>query len=156
MFAQALCKLSILCAALLLSSPVYAYCWQEAGQRYGIEPELLQAIGIVESNLNPAAKNSNKDGSYDLGLMQINSRNIPTLNKFNISEEKLVEHPCLSVMSGAWILAGMIRKKGYSWEAVGAYNAGLSPKNAHLRKRYIQRVWPQYQRLMAQRTATIR
>jgi len=151
-----MCKLILLWSFLFFCSPTYAHCWQEAGDRYGIEPELLQAIGIVESNLNPAARSKNKDGSYDIGLMQINSRNIPTLNRFNISEQQLIENPCLSVMSGAWILAGFIRKKGYGWEAVGAYNAGLSPKNAGLRKRYVKRVWPHYQRLIEQRTGKLR
>ena len=138
---------------LILSLPVNAHCWQQAGKRYGIEPELLQAIGIVESNLNPTARNENKDGSHDIGLMQINSRNLAALNKFNISEKQLMDNPCLSVMSGAWILAGLIRQKGYGWEAVGGYNAGLSPARAHLRKLYIRRVWPEYQRLMAEREA---
>jgi soluble lytic murein transglycosylase-like protein len=140
-------------ASIIFCSPANAYCWQEAGVRYGIEPDLLQAIGIVESNLNSQAHNRNKDGSYDIGLMQINSRNMPALKKFNITERQLLDNPCLSVMSGAWILAGMIRQKGYNWEAVGAYNAGFSPARAHLRKRYVNRVWIHYQRLHTARAA---
>ncbi|MCC3704289.1 transglycosylase SLT domain-containing protein [Rouxiella badensis] len=151
-----MCRILIVLSYFIFFTSAQAHCWQEAGERYGIEPELLQAIGIVESNLNPTARNNNKDGSYDIGLMQINSRNMPALNKFNITEQQLVDNPCLSVMSGAWILAGMIRQKGYSWEAVGGYNAGLSPKRAHLRKRYIKRVWPQYRRLVQQRPAKLR
>ncbi|MDR3432773.1 MAG: transglycosylase SLT domain-containing protein [Rouxiella aceris] len=130
---------------IIFCNSANAYCWQEAGIRYGIEPDLLQAIGIVESNLNPLAHNLNKDGSYDIGLMQINSRNMPALKKFNITEQQLLANPCLSVMSAAWILAGMIRQKGYNWEAVGAYHAGYSPSRAHLRKRYVHRVWIHYQ-----------
>ncbi|RMT25279.1 hypothetical protein ALP52_05349, partial [Pseudomonas amygdali pv. mori] len=35
---------------LVLSMPLQAcaFCFQEAGQRYGVDPVLLQAIGIQE------------------------------------------------------------------------------------------------------------
>jgi len=127
--------------------PVYATCWDQAGQRYGIEPELLQAIAIVESNLQASARNQNRDGSYDIGLMQINSRHLPRLRNFQISERKLLDDPCLSVMTGAWVLAGFMRSYGYSWDAVGAYNAGGSAAREHLRQRYVMRVQPHYARL---------
>ena len=54
-------------------SPVFAFCFEKAGSKYQINPDLLRAIAIVESNLNPEAINYNKNGSYDYGLMQINS-----------------------------------------------------------------------------------
>lgn len=131
----------------LVQLPAYATCWDKAGQRYGIEPELLHAIAIVESNLQASARNQNRDGSYDIGLMQINSRHLPRLRQFQISERKLLNDPCLSVMTGAWILAGFMRSYGYSWDAVGAYNAGGAPAREHLRQRYILRVQPHYARL---------
>ncbi|MFS2222966.1 transglycosylase SLT domain-containing protein [Pantoea sp. B65] len=134
----------------LIQLPVRATCWEQAGQRYGIEPELLQAIAIVESNLQASARNQNRDGSYDIGLMQINSRHLPLLRNFQISERALLDDPCLSVMTGAWVLAGFIRHYGYSWEAVGAYNAGNAPDRGHLRQRYVQRVHPHYARLKQQ------
>ncbi|MBP2169736.1 soluble lytic murein transglycosylase-like protein [Erwinia toletana] len=138
-----LCFLSLWAMQL----PAQATCWQEAGQRYGIEPELLHAIAIVESNLQSSARNQNRDGSYDIGLMQINSRHLPLLRNFQISESALLDDPCLSVMTGAWVLAGFMRRYGYSWEAVGAYNAGNGSDRGHLRQRYIQRVHPHYARL---------
>lgn len=133
----------------LVQLPARATCWNEAGERYGIEPELLQAIAIVESNLKPSARNQNRDGSYDIGLMQINSRHLPKLQNYKISERKLLDDPCLSVMTGAWVLAGFMRSYGYSWDAVGAYNAGNAADRAHLRQRYVKRVQPHYSRLKA-------
>ena len=58
---------------------VSAACWVEAGDRHSIEPELLYAIALVESGLNPGAVNHNNDGSRDVGLMQINSMHLPRL-----------------------------------------------------------------------------
>lgn len=133
----------------LLTSSAFADCFVKAGQRYGIEPELLKAIATVESGLNPKATNKNRDGSIDLGLMQINSTHLPTLKKMNITREKLLSDSCQNVMTGAWILAGNIKKYGYSWDAVGAYNAGTSkkPERELLRQKYASKIAPEYKKL---------
>lgn len=135
----------------LLFSPFFSFadCWDQAGGRYGIEPELLKAIAIVESSLNPKATNINYNGTTDFGLMQINSSHLPVLKKFRITQHQLLNDPCHNVMTGAWILAGNIRQYGYTWEAVGAYNAGTAktPKHHALRKKYIHKVAPQYKKL---------
>lgn len=144
--------------SLFLLLPVFpsaGTCWDRAGSRYGIEPELLQAIAIVESNGNPDAVNSNRDGSIDVGLMQINSFHFETLSKFRISQKDLINDPCQSVMVGAWILASQMQVFGYSWAAVGAYNAGATntPKRNALRQIYIRKVAPHYARLKKQRNS---
>lgn len=133
----------------LFSSMSLADCWNEAGERYGIEPELIQAIAIVESGLNARATNTNRNGTTDYGLMQINSTHLSTLKKFDITRHHLLDDPCHNVMTGAWILAGNIRHFGYSWDAVGAYNAGYAktPETQALRQKYIQKVAPHYQNL---------
>lgn len=105
----------------LFSIQVQAFCYQEAGQRYGIDPTLLRAIAKVESSENPRAINYNK-GSTDYGLMQINSSWLPKLKTFGISQEDLW-NPCVSVNVGAWILAHNVQTHGRTWKAIGAYNA---------------------------------
>ena len=115
-------KLGFLLALLIFVSPVYA-CWQEAGERYGINPELLYAIAKTETGVNPHKLNYNKNGTYDIGLMQINSGWLPALAKFGITSSHLWDS-CTNINVGAWILAGNIRQFGMNWNAVGAYNAG--------------------------------
>ena len=105
-------------------------CWQEAGNRYQIEPALLYAIARTESALNPAATHRNRDGSIDIGLMQINSAWLPHLARYGISARDLWE-PCTNIHVGAWVLAQKIRKLGMTWEAVGAYNATTPFKRTH-------------------------
>ena len=85
--------------------------------------------------MNPRAVGRNRNGSRDIGLMQVNSAWLPTLAAHGISERDLFE-PCMNIHVGAWILAGNIARLGYTWEAVGAYNA-VSPV---LRQAYIDRV----------------
>jgi len=119
-----------LCAAL----PAYA-CWEDAATRYQVSSALLYAIARTESALNPQAIGRNTNGSRDIGLMQINSAWLPTLASHGIEERDLFE-PCTNIHVGAWILAGNVSRLGYTWEAVGAYNAA-SPA---LRRSYVEKV----------------
>jgi soluble lytic murein transglycosylase-like protein len=98
-------------------------CFAKAARRYNVAGELLYAIAAQESRLDPAAVGRNGDGSRDIGVMQINSWWLPKLAEYGIDERHLQE-PCTNVSVGAWILAGNIARFGYTWDAVGAYNAG--------------------------------
>jgi hypothetical protein len=97
-------------------------CWDDAAQRYQVSSALLYAIARTESGLNPQAIGRNGNGSRDIGLMQINSAWLPTLASHGINERDLFE-PCTNIHVGAWILAGNVSRLGYTWDAVGAYNA---------------------------------
>lgn len=123
-----------LCAAIACRPA--AACWEQIGQKYDINPYLLYAIAKTESGLNPKAVSHNRNGSYDVGLMQINSSWFPTLRKYGISEQQLYQ-PCVNIEVGAWILADNIRRLGNSWDAVGAYNAAKPA----LRRRYATKVY---------------
>lgn len=100
-------------------------CFRNAGTYYGIAPELLIAIAHVESRFDPSAQHLNPHGSWDIGLMQINSRWLPVLQANGLAPESLYE-PCTSIWVGAWVLAGNFVFYGYDWQAVGAYNAGTA------------------------------
>ena len=112
-----------------------AFCYEEAGAIYGIAPRLLWTISKGESNFNPAAVNYNTNGSYDFGLMQINSSWAPTLRKMGIPWEALAD-PCMNVKVGAWVLAQCVHDYGYTWAAVGCYNSRTPSK----RNRYASRI----------------
>ena len=118
-----------LCAAL----PAHA-CWDEAAARYHLNSAVLYAIAQTESSLNPLAVGQNPNGSRDIGLMQINSAWLPKLAEYGISERDLFQ-PCTSIHVGAWLLARNIYRYGYTWEAVGAYNAvSPSKRSAYVKK----------------------
>lgn len=108
----------VLCFTLL---PAYtnAFCFQQAGQRYGVSPDLLRAIAKAESNLNPSATNHNRNATVDVGLMQINSiwadQLGPTWN--------YLFDPCTNIMVGAWILSQCMSDYGSTWQAVGCYHS---------------------------------
>lgn len=128
-------KIFLIVASALHAGAATA-CWEDVGQKYGINPQVLYAIAKTESSLNPKAINRNRNGTYDVGLMQINSSWFPALVKLGIKEENLY-HPCTSIEVGAWILAQNIRRFGYSWDAIGAYNSS----KPNLRLRYAKKVY---------------
>lgn len=119
----------------LAALTTHAACFEEAAARYQVPVALLKAISTVESSGNPRAINRNADGSYDIGHMQINSRWLPVLSKHGISEADLWD-ACTNTHIGAWVLAGNIHRLGYTWEAIGAYNAASRDK----RIRYAHKV----------------
>ena len=112
---------------VLLPSILNAFCFEEAGRAYNINPLLLESIASVESNLNPKAINRNKNGSHDIGLMQVNSA---WLKPLKLDAGELVSDPCYNTMTGAKILRQCIDRYGYDWKAVGCYNAVDPAKRA--------------------------
>jgi soluble lytic murein transglycosylase-like protein len=118
----------IFLAALCSCGTVHAFCYEEAGAMYGIAPRLLWTISKGESNYNI-------NGSYDFGLMQINSSWASALRKMGISWESLAD-PCTNVKVGAWVLAQCMQDYGYTWTAVGCYNSRTPSK----RDRYAVRI----------------
>lgn len=143
------------CSVLAVRPGWTQTCWSQAAQRHGVPAELLYAIAQAESRLNPRAVNRShlqRTGSYDIGLMQINSAHLRTLMRHGIRESDLYE-PCINLHVGAWLLSDIFSRRGLSWDAVGAYNAACS----HLKGEACTRAranyaWQVYQHLPSHHT----
>ena len=155
--------LSALCW-LVFAAPAFAQtipwengnipCWDAAGRYHGIDPWLLYSIGYVESRHNPKALNlSNRNGTRDVGMMQINSIHLPELRRYGITEPQL-NNACASTYIGAWILAKNIRRYGYTWQAIAAYNVGSldTPARQRIGYAYATKVYEAYAKLSNKKT----
>ncbi|WP_323120715.1 lytic transglycosylase domain-containing protein [Burkholderia alba] len=126
----------VLVAALGLCGTARADCLDDAAAFHKVNISLVRAIARVESGMRADSINTNTNGTYDIGLMQINSIWLPTLARYGVHEQNLYD-PCVNAYIGTWILAQNIRQFGPTWTAVGAYNAGDPDKRlAYARKVY--------------------
>ncbi|MBB2984309.1 soluble lytic murein transglycosylase-like protein [Paraburkholderia tropica] len=105
----------------------FADCLDDAAAFRHINAQLVRAIAKQESGMRADAVNVNRNGTEDIGLMQINSSWLPKLARYGIRREHLF-NACVNAYVGTWILASNIRQFGPTWKAVGAYN---SPTSAH-------------------------
>lgn len=124
-------KRDIIIVLMLFCTPFWlcGFCFQEASDRYGIPVEVLMSIAKQESGMRAGLPPSwNKDGSYDVGVMRINS------NWYYWSPEirelwDQLEDPCTNVQVGAWLLSKCIKEYGYNWKGIGCYNSRTPKKN---------------------------
>ncbi|WP_309477056.1 lytic transglycosylase domain-containing protein [Trinickia acidisoli] len=118
-----------LCSGLLACSPLtsHADCLDDAANYWGIPPTLARAIATYESGMRADAVGRNKNGTRDIGLMQINSSWLLRLSRYGIKERDLF-NACINAYVGNWILASNIAQLGLNWNAVGAFNAATPAK----------------------------
>ncbi len=109
-------------AAMLASSSDSLFV--KYGKAYDIPPALLWGIAKQESNFNPHAVNKNKNGTYDMGLMQINSIHLKMLDKEGIKAKDLF-NPETNVAVAAFILSECLKKHGNNWKGLTCYNGRI-------------------------------
>lgn len=96
----------------------------EAGERFNVNPKLLQSIAKIESNFNSRAINTNTNGSQDIGIMQINTIHLPMLSTLGMSKSDLFNER-LNINFGAYVLAKCFQKHGITLNGLNCYNGRL-------------------------------
>lgn len=99
-------------------------CLAYAARRHGVPFYLALSIKYTESGARWGGPivNVNTDGSRDIGVMQINTSNLPGLAPYGITTEAQLHNVCVNVAVGTWILGDNIRRFGLI-DGVGRYNA---------------------------------
>lgn len=121
-----------------------AQCLVAAGKQTGIDPLLIWAVKLQESgrSMDTRIVGRNKNGSMDLGLMQINDRTwLPHLGKAGITRQRLLEDGCLNLHVGAAVLAYEIGRHGVV-EGIGRYHSPTATRAEAYRRQVITR-WRQ-------------
>lgn len=121
---------------------VAAFCFERAGRTYAIPSRLIEAIAYQESAFDSQAIHRNRNGSFDYGVMQINSWWFDTLGA---ERWQALADSCFNVRVGAWILRNCFKRHGYTWDGLACYRSGkpldaLAPSVQRDVLEYIQRV----------------
>ena len=113
------------------------FCFAYAAQAEHVNPSVLMDIAWHESHFWPWRVHRNNNGTTDYGIMQINSRNLPSLHLTLQS----VMPTCANIRAGARLYHRAIQRYGNTWAAVGAYHS-TTPA---LQQRYAQDIERSFQ-----------
>ena len=117
-------------------------CIVETANRFNLPKNLLIAI-LKTENGEIGKTNSNSNGSFDIGPMQINSIWLPHFSEY-VTLDKIKDNGCINMQVGAWILRHNINKaNGNTWEGVGNYHS----TTPHLHQNYVYKVFTAYYEL---------
>lgn len=143
--------LLLLLSITQLQAKTYEACFKAASQKHGVPLKILLAVSFTESSFNHRSRNSNRNGTQDYGLMQINSIWAPHAKKMGYSWNQIKSNPCTNIMFGSRILKDNRKRLGNWKSAIGAYNAGFAKtaKAKQRRNKYYKKVMRN--KLVAQR-----
>lgn len=114
------------------------YCVAQASQQYGVPAALIRSILDVEGG-GYGVDAKNRDGSDDMGWMQVNSRWLATFAPYGITRQILLTDACLNIQVGSWILRHYYLREADWNRAIRSYNTGSGHRGALYAYRVIVR-----------------
>ncbi len=121
----------------LTINDVPIHCINEASVEYRVPAKLIVSVLKTEDGHNGLAS-PNKNGTSDLGPMQINSSWLPALSHYGFSEEDVQYNPCKNVEIGAWILSTNIANEVTIKRGIGDYNSHTNYYNLTYSKKVLK------------------
>ncbi|MDR3135680.1 MAG: lytic transglycosylase domain-containing protein [Deltaproteobacteria bacterium] len=107
-------------------SPVTEECLRDSAERFGLPVSLIALVMAVESG-QVGEVSRNRNGTFDMGPMQINSSWLPLLKGVGVGERAITDNGCVNLAVGAWILRGHLRSAKSLEKAISDYHS-LNPK----------------------------
>ena len=99
--------------------------FEKYSTQYDVPKELLIAIAQTESGFDPWATNKNTNGTFDIGLMQINTVHLPKLRSIGLKAQDLYR-PDVNIAFSAYILSTCFDKHGFNWRGLNCYNGRIA------------------------------
>ena len=106
----------------------YLACMALVASIYGLPPRALPAIQVVEGG-RPGSIQHNKNGTDDLGIMQVNTRWLPALSAYtglppDVVRARLIERSCFNIAAaGAILKTYLIEAHNELLPAIGYYHS---------------------------------
>lgn len=112
---------------MIITTDAYDAYFKEASQKYNVDFNLLKAVGMTESSLNPSAES--KSGAK--GIMQIMPSTFKSLSDGDIWDAKT------NIDAGAKYLSQMLQQNGGDVNAaLASYNAGYNNVKKYGKEKY--------------------
>jgi hypothetical protein len=109
-------------------------CINTAAIEYHVPAKLVLSVLQVERSRS-GQRIKNKNGTYDIGAMGINSLWLPELKKHGISEQTILWDACENVKVGTWILSKKIAKRDQLLVGIGDYHSHSNSLNKSYSKK---------------------
>lgn len=110
----------------------YAACVRASAQAFRV-PELSIWLILDVERGTVGRVSQNKNGTYDIGPMQVNSIWLKKIAPYGISEPQLRDNLCMNIYVGTWIFAQELQRHGTLPKAFAYYH---SP-TARFQQRYL-------------------
>lgn len=121
----------------LLIQDVPIECINQSAVTYHVPAKLIISVLRTEGGKQGSAI-LNRNGTYDYGPMQINSRWLKELKYYGYDANILQNNPCLNVKIGTWILGKSIAAGKTLWYGIGNYHSYTPYYNMRYQSRVIQ------------------
>lgn len=127
----------------MLTAQTFAACIILAANTYNVPPAVMIGIMHVEGGRIGQEAGPNRNGTYDLGPMQVNTRWLPTLQKVwqvnaPTARSWVRDNGCVNVHVAAWILRQkMDDNKGSLMGAIAAYHSSTPSKGIPYAKKVV-------------------
>lgn len=110
--------------------PIYFHevpidCINQAALTYQVPAKMILAVIVTEGG-HLHQSHANRNGTQDLGPMQINSRWLSKLSPYGYTKTQLLNDPCANVAAGTWILSRELANSRSLWQGVGHYHSHTS------------------------------
>lgn len=117
-------------------------CINHAAIVYHVPAKVILSIIKAEGGRNGMA-NRNTNGTYDYGVMQINSSWLPQIKPYGFTRHDLQYNSCKNVEVGTWILSQSIASGTNLWSGVGNYHS----HTPHFNQSYREKIRAYYQQI---------
>lgn len=120
-------------------------CVDQISATYQVPVNLIAAIRLQERGCPGQKVGPNKNGTWDLGPMGINSwwfeEHSRSLTKHGISAESVLNDFCQNLAVGTWILRVNYDSYGQNWaDAISAFNKGKPDRKAQYLDKVLEKL----------------
>ena len=86
-------------------------CSVEAAERYNLLPDLVFAVALTEGG-EPGLMVRNKNGTFDLGLLQFNTSYLKELRPYGVTDQAVQSRTCYPFHLAAWRIRQHLNESG--------------------------------------------